>query len=250
MAIYEDTVSVIREAERLVIGGRLHMRWRHAESTLDAIVHVPWFILAGLQERLASFFLVAVLVPVWWCVLFAITWLPEGPSGADLRSSHGLIVAALLATGSVIFRLPSRSTRLGIRPPQIAQLASHIRSTAPGKESLALLQSGVAIMNATSVQRVTRIGWMLGVYWAGLIWAASHWLFEKEVPEQLKHEAIAPILVAFLIFAFFGVGASCYAAAARMVMQTIDFAFLDASDGRGESTSGVQSRRLPAFKPL
>jgi hypothetical protein len=232
MSIFEETVSLVGEAERLVIGGRLKSRWRHAESTLDAIVHVPWFILTGLQERLASFAFAAALVPVWWCILFAITLVPGGPSGADLRSSQGWIVAALLATGSVIFRLPSRSTRLGIRPPQIAQLAGHIRSIASGEASIKLLQSGVATLNAAWVQRITRIGWMLGVYWAGLVWATSHWIFETEISEQLKHEATAPIFAAFLIFLFFGAGTSSYAATARIVMQTIDFAFLEACDRR------------------
>lgn len=232
MSIFEETVSVVREAERLVIGGRLKSRWRHAESTLDAIVHVPWFILAGLQERLASFAFAAALVPIWWCILFAITLLPGGPSGVDLRSSQGWIVAALLATGSVIFRLPSSSTGLGIRPVQIAQLASHIRSIASGEASIKLLQSGVATINAVWMQRITRISWMLGVYWGGLVWATSHWIFETGIPEPLKQEATSRIFAAFLIFLFFGVGASSYAAAARMVMQTIDFAFLDASDRR------------------
>lgn len=232
MSIFEETVLVVREAERLVIGGRLKTRWRHAESALDAIVHVPWFILVGLQERLASFGFAVALVPVWWCILHALMWVTGSPSAADLRSSQEWIVAALLATGSVIFRLPSRSTRLGIRPPQIAQLASHIRSIASGEAPIKLLQSGVATMNAVWIQRITRISWMLGVYWGGLAWAASHWIFETEIPEPLKHEATFRISAAFLIFLFFGVGASSYAAAARMVMQTIDFAFLDASDRR------------------
>jgi hypothetical protein len=232
MSIFEEAVSVVREAERLVIGGRLKTRWRHAESALDAIVHVPWFILAGLQERLVSFVFAIALVPVWWGILLASAWATGGPSTADLRSSQGWIVAALLATGSVIFRLPSRSTRFGIRPPQIAQLASHIRSIASGEASIKLLQSGVATLNAIWMQRITRIGWMLGVYWGGLAWAASHWIFETEIPEPLKHEATFRISAAFLIFLFFGVGASSYATAARMVMQTIDFAFLDASDRR------------------
>jgi hypothetical protein len=232
MSIFEETVSVVREAERLVIGSRLKTRWRHAESALDALVHVPWFILAGLQERLASFVFAVVLVPVWWGILVAIMWVTGGPSTADLRSSQGWIVAALLATGSVIFRLPSRSTRLGIRPPQIAKLANYIRSIASDEASIKLLQSGVVTMNAVWMQRITRISWMLGVCWGGLVWATSHWIFETEIPDSLKHEATIRIFAAFLIFLFFGVGASSYAAAARMVMQTIDFAFLDASDRR------------------
>lgn len=232
MSIFEETVSVVREAERLVIGSRLKTRWRHAESALDALVHVPWFILAGLQERLASFGFAAALVPVWWSILAATTWVTGGPSTADLRSSQGWIVAVLLATGSVIFRLPSRSSRLGIRPPQIAKLANHIRSIASDEASIRLLQSGVVTMNAVWMQRSTRIGWMLGVYWGGLVWATSQWTFAAGVPEPLKNEATSHILAAFLIFLFFGVGASSYAATARMVMQTIDFAFLDASDRR------------------
>jgi hypothetical protein len=236
MSIFEEAVSVIREAERLVIGGRLKTRWRHAESTLDALVHAPWFILAGLQERLASFVFAVAIVPVWWGILVAIMWTTGGPPAVDLPSSQGWIVATLLATGSVMFRLPSRATSLGIRPPQIAQLASHIRSIASGEASIKLLQSGVATLTAVWMQQITRISWMLGVYWGGLVWATSHWIFETEVPESLKHEATFPIFAAFLIFLFFGVGASSYAAAARIVVQTIDFAFLDAGDRRCSGT--------------
>ncbi|WP_266170164.1 hypothetical protein [Dyella subtropica] len=232
MSIFKETVSIVREAERLVIGTRIKTQWRHAESALDAIVHVPWFILVGLQEKIASFALALALIPAWWAVLFIVLLITSGSPAANLQSSQGWVVAALLAAGSVIFRLPSHFTHLGIRPKQTTQLAAHIRSIASDEATIKLLQSGISVMDAVNSQRITRINWILGVCWAGLVWAASHWVFSTVVSDALKHEAFPRIFGGFLIFLFFGVGASSYETTIRMVKQTIDFALLEASDTR------------------
>jgi len=232
MSIFEDTVSIVREAERLVIGTRFRSRWRHVESTIDAIVHVPWFVLVGVQERLAMFGFALVLVPVWWCLIAALMWATGGGSAANFHSSQGWVVAALMATGSVLFRLPSRSTRLGIRPPQVAALATHIKSIAPDEATIKLLQAGVATLDAAATQRITRIQWLLGLCWAGLAWATSHWVFAAGVSDVMRKETTTDIFGALLVFLFFGVGAVSYEATVRIVKQTIDFAFLEAGDTR------------------
>ncbi|QNK03466.1 hypothetical protein [Dyella telluris] len=235
MSIFEETVSIVREAEHLVIGPRVKSRWKPVESTLDAVVHVPWFLMVGFQERLATFGFGLFLVPIWWGILAVIMWLTGGGSAGNLHSSNGWIVAGLMATGSVIFRLPSRSTRLGIRPPQVARLAAHIKSVAPDEATIKLLQSGVATLDSAASARITRINWLLGICWAGLVWAASHWVFTTEVSDALRQEAMTRVLGGFLVFLFFGIGVMSYEATVRIVKQTIDFAFLQASDTRTPS---------------
>ncbi|PMQ06544.1 hypothetical protein DyAD56_03545 [Dyella sp. AD56] len=232
MSIFEETVSIVREAEHLVIGPRVKSRWKPVESTLDAVVHVPWFLMVGVQERLATFGFGLFLVPIWWGILAVIMWLTGGGSVGNLHTSNGWIVAGLMATGSVIFRLPSRSTRLGIRPPQVARLAAHIKSVAPDEATIKLLQSGVATLDSAASARITRINWLLGICWAGLVWAASHWVFTTDVSDALRQEAMTRVLAGFLIFLFFGIGIMSYEATVRIVKQTIDFAFLQASDAR------------------
>ncbi|MGO4519009.1 hypothetical protein AB4076_00215 [Dyella sp. 2RAF44] len=232
MSVFEETVSIVREAEHLVIGPRVKSRWKPVEYTLDAVVHVPWFLMVGVQERLATFGFGLFLVPIWWGILAVIMWLTGGGSAGNLHSSNGWIVAGLMATGSLIFRLPSRSTRLGIRPSQVARLAAHIKSVAPDEATIKLLQSGVATLDSAASARITRINWLLGICWAGLVWAASHWVFTTDVSEALRQEAMTRVLSGFLVFLFFGIGVMSYEATIRIVKQTIDFAFLQASDTR------------------
>lgn len=242
MTIFEDTVSIVREAEHLVIGTRFKTRRRHVESALDTIVHAPWFVLVGVQERLATFVLALFLVPVWWCLIAALMWATGGGSAVSLHTSQGWVVAGLMATGSVLFRLPSRSTRLGIRPPQVAALAAHIKSIAPDEATMKLLQTGVATLDAAATQRITRIQWLLGLCWAGLAWATSHWVFASGISDITRREATTDIFGGLLVFLFFGVGAVSYEGTVRIVKQTIDFAFLEASDGRRSEQSVASGR--------
>lgn len=235
MPIFEETVSIVRKAEHLVIGPRVKSHWKSAEPTIDAVVHVPWFLLAGAREHLVIFGFGLLLVPVWWCILVAIMWVTGGGSAANLHASNGWVVAGLMATGSVLFRLPSRFARVGVRPQQVASLAEHIKSVAPDEATIRLLQSGVAALDSLAGTRITRINWLLGICWAGLVWAASHWVFTTEVSDALRQEAMARVLGGFLIFLFFGIGVMSYEVTARIVKQTIDFAFLQASDARGPS---------------
>jgi len=232
MSIFEEAVSIVRKAERLVIGPRVKSRWESVEPTIDAVVHVPWFLLAGAREHLVTFGFGLFLVPVWWCILVAIMWVTGGGSAANLHASNSWVVAGLMATGSVLFGLPSRSARLGVRPQQVASLAEHIRSLAPDEGTIRLLQSGVAALDSAVNTRITRINWLLGICWAGLVWAASHWVFTTEVSDALRQEAMARVLGGLLIFLFLGIGVISYEATVRIVKQTIDFAFLQASDAR------------------
>jgi len=172
MSILEKTISIVREAEHLVIGPWFRSRWRPLESTLDAVVHVPWFLIAGAQERLALFGFALVLVPIWWCILAVAILVAGTNSAAATHSFQGWIIAALLAAGSVIFRLPSRPIRLSRRLSQVSRLASHIRSLAEDEATIKLLQSSVATLDSAASQRITRINWLLGIFWAGLIWVA------------------------------------------------------------------------------
>jgi hypothetical protein len=54
-----------------------------------------------------------------------------------------------------------------------------------------------------------------------------------EVSNALRQEALTRLFGGFLVFLFFGISVMCYEATVRIVKQTIDFAFLQASDARG-----------------
>ncbi|NYE30045.1 hypothetical protein HDE78_003013 [Rhodanobacter sp. K2T2] len=239
MSIFEETVSIIKTAERLVIGPRVKSRWASIESMIDAVVHVPWFLLIGIREHLATFGFGLFLVPVWWCILVAIMLVTGGNPAANLHASNGRVVAGLMAMGSVLFPLPSRSARLSARPQHVASLAAYIKSVAPDDASISLLQSGVAALDSVASMRITRINWLLGICWAGLVWAASQWVFTAEVSDALRQEAMSRVFGGFLIFLFFGIGVMSHEATVRIVKQTIDFAFLQASDVRGLSSGGL-----------
>lgn len=239
MSIFEETVSIVRKAELLVIGPRVKSRWKPIEPMIDAVVHVPWFLLGDIRVHLATFGFGLFLVPVWWCILVVIKWVTGGGSATNLHMSSSWVAAGLVATGSVLFRLPSRSAQLGIRPQQVTSLAAHIKSVAPDEATIKLLQSGVAALGSAASTQITRINWLLGICWAGLVWAASHWVFTTEVSDASWQEAMAHVLVGFLIFLFFGIGVMSYEATVRIVKQTIDFAFLQASDARGLSEGGL-----------
>lgn len=229
MSIFEDAISIVREAEHLVIGTRIKSPWRRLEPTLDAIVHVPWFVLVGVQERFAMLGFALVLVPVWWCLIVALMW-ATGRGFEAANPSQAWIVAALLAAGSVLFSLPSRSTGRGIRPAQVAALAKHIKAIATDEATLKLLQAGVAALDAAANHRITRIQWFLGLCWAGLAWATSHWVFATGVTDAVRHEAIPRLFGGLLTFLFFGIGVTSYTATVSILKQTIDFAFLEASN--------------------
>lgn len=235
MTIFDEAVSIVREAECLVIGARLKPSWKSVEPMIDAVVQVPWFLLAGARERLATFGLGLLLVPAWWCILVAIVWVTPGGSAANLHAPSSWVIAGLMATGSLLFPLPSRSARLRVRSQQVVSLAEHIRSVAPDEATIKLLQSGVAALGSVASARITRINWLLGICWAGLVWVASHWVFTADVSDALRQQAMVRVLGGLLIFLFFGVGVMCYEATVCMVKQTIDFAFLQASDARGRS---------------
>lgn len=238
MSIFEETVSIVRRAEYLVIGPRIKSRWKSIEPMIDATLNVPWFLLVGAREYLTTFAFGLFLVPVWWCILVTLIWVTGQGSVANLHTSNGWVVASLMATGSILFRLPSRATRPGVRSEQVASLAAHIRSIAPDEATIKLLHAGVTALDSVASTRITRISWLLGICWAGLVWAASHWVFTTEVSDALRQEAMTHELGGFLVFLFFGIGFMSYDATVNIVKQTINFAFLQASDVRGLSEKG------------
>jgi len=230
MSIFEDAVAVVREAERFVLGTKIHNVWRPLESTVDAVVHVVMFIVVGFQRRFQGFIFGLVLIPVWRGILWMLASIINRISGAPHSPEPGWIVAAVLAAGSIIFALPSRTACAGVLPSHIEKLAAHIQLKAPDEGRLKSLQSGVAVIDAVGAQRITRMNWFLGLCWAGLIWVTSHWVLATEVPNPMRQEAANYVCVGLLIFLFIGLTVACYETAARMVKQTIDFAFLQASD--------------------
>ena len=227
MSILKDSVSVIREAERLVTGLPFGTNESLTGTVVDTLIRAPMFVFTGLRERAAAFLFGIGMIPVWWCVLWLLVWITSG--GAE--SPHGAsswVMATLFASATVLFRLPSQAGQAGIHQRNVDALVRHLATIASDTRTLEGLQAGISAFDTATGLRLARLNWMLGLTWAGLVWATGHWVLDASVPTSLRQEAVNQIVGTFLVFLFFGIGANAYEVAIRLVKQTIDFAFLQA----------------------
>lgn len=230
MSIFEQAVSVVRQAERIVIGSSLKSTHKHVVTAMDVLLHVPCFIVIGAQLRIAALAFGAFMIPVWWCVISVLMWATDKDGAPHLSANQSWVMAAIFAAGSVLFRLPSRSMRNGVSALHIDKLTAFIRELADDKATLELIQKGVATLDTAGLQRMTRINWLLGLYWGGLVWATAHWVTGTSIATAVQREASTTIFGAFLIFLLFGLATSSYEITVRIVIQTVEFALLQAID--------------------
>lgn len=247
MFVFEQAVSVITEAERVVIGSPLRATNKTLSMVLDALLHVPMFIIGGLQLRMTALFFGAVMMPVWWVLITLAMWVFGDAHTQVFLMHQGWIVAGVLATSSILFPLPSRSTQHGVISSQVDAVAAHILSIAADKATIELIQKGVASIDATGTQRITRLNWFLGLFWGGLGWATARWILASNVPAATQHQALPVILGSSLAFVFIALGSTSYEVAVRTLKQTVEFAFLQALDAVEKQS--IPSERL-ASVPL
>jgi hypothetical protein len=235
MSIFKMTISLIREAESLVLGRKFNPRWRWARVIIDDVLHVPWFMFAGMHVMLSAIRRALVLIPIWWCVLY-LSALMSGGDAATLHSGISWLVAALLALGSMLFSLPSSTTARGVQDHHISELTRYLESVAPDEHTSILLQACMEKIETAGTYRLSIFGWALGLYWAALLWLLSNWVVAQDASSSLREGAISYGFVALLVFLFFAVGYASYREASRMVSQTIAFAFLELQSNRRAET--------------
>lgn len=228
MSTFEDVVSILRTAERLISGADASSRWKPLNPVIDAVLRLPWFILAGMTARFRSLLFALALLPIWWLLWQGLIKFSQSPGQAAPTASETWWLAALFALGSLLFRVPSRMLFSSLRVSQIDDLAAYIREVASRGSSTKHLKSAMSPAINLLNQRASRMEWLLGVYWAVLLWAWSKWSFFA-TPGQPSKLAIGPLQIyAVGVFLFIWLGAVCYETALRKLTQLVEFAFLEA----------------------
>lgn len=229
--VLSDTLALMREAERIVIGRTFKPRQRFVIELVDALVHAPWFVLAGMQGLLYTLARAAYLILAWWAILAITTWLSKSESGG--ASTAGLFYGAMFLTvGSILLGLPSGLLAQFVRDEHVSKLATYIAMSSPDEASAKVLRAGVERMEAAGRQRILGIGWLLGFIWALLIWVATNWVLAPDVSATVRSGAASYGLLGFFVYTVFVVIFSGYRQAHRMLNETIAFAFLEAEATR------------------
>jgi hypothetical protein len=245
MSTFEDVVSILRTAERLVIGADASSRWKPLNPVIDSVLRLPWFILAGMTARFRSLLFALALLPVWWLICQGLIKFSQSSGHAEPTAAATWWLAALFALGSLLFRIPSRVLFSSLSATQIDELAAYIRGVASKGSSTKHLQSAMDPAINLLKQRASRTEWLLGAYWAVLLWVWSKWSFVA-FPSQPSKLIIGTYQIyAVGIFLFIWVGAVCYETALRKLTQLVEFAFLEATahmhpeiEGRKKGSDG------------
>lgn len=223
MSVLQDTIIFIREAEQLVIGQTFKPAGRVAQDLVDALLHVPWFVISGMQGLLYALVRSVLLILVWWLLLYLISLTSKG--SAPISTAGLFYGAGVLCAGSILLGLPSTLIARLVREENVSKLANHIVSSG---SSTKLLRDGVDRVEAAGQQRVSAIGWGLGLIWALLFWVASNWVLAPNVSTSVRSGAASYWLVGFFVFVVLVVVFTSYREAHRILSQTIAFAFLEA----------------------
>lgn len=218
---FQRAAATVREAEQLVTQAKRPVTgdgW--LALFVDAALVGPWLVIAGMRI-LRGRLILAVLLAATFSALF---WI------FDRQSSGNFIgPAILLAFGAVYFGLPSRTVTAGVRPSDIALLASAVGRGVADEGDLERLKAGVAIIRAQTFERLARFNVIAGISWAALFWFISSHVLALGVPPAIVSNSAGTGLIAVTAFLLaMGVAAS-YATAVRVVYQTLDFALLDIS---------------------
>lgn len=227
MSVFKDAIAVTRQAEVLVIGRTFRPDSRIVLEFADAMLHTPWFLLAGAQGLLYTLGRGAALSVVWCLILKGITFISNDASGTPLSSL--IIGAMVLSGGSILFGLPSGLVARSVNDEHVSRLAAFITLKSSSELQSRALRDGVEKIDAMAQQRLSAITWVLGLLWAFLVWVASNWVFAPNVSASIRNTAASYGLGGLLAFAIFLAAFTSYREAQRKLSQTIAFAFLEAN---------------------
>lgn len=224
MTTLEKSLSILRRAEELVIGRTFDIAPSFRRDVLDMLFHGPWFVISGFRV-IVIVVLRCLAATIGMSLLLAIVSLA---TDGHVRSWQGLWWAALvLGVGAVLLGLPSRIDARSLDQSNIKKLADLISSQAANLAAGRVLREGVDAIQAITLRRMVIVRWVLGLFWASLIWVTSQWVFGGGVPQEMRDSAFSYVVVGAILFFMAGVVVTSYQMAQNNLSQTILFAFLD-----------------------
>jgi hypothetical protein len=228
MMVFERATLLVKEAEHLMMEKTATTGWKPLQLVLDFLVNVPMFSISGLGLLFRPIGVSFVLTPCWYALFWVI-----GKFNAPMPGTQLLLLAWLMAIASVTFSLPSSASVFGIKLGSVSSLAKFIRKIAPDAKTQRLVRAAVDGLSARCTAKILTVRWSLGIAWAGLVWLTSNWVLAAGLTTSFRNENATRAFVVLSLVVFFGLGAASYAAASRVLYQTIDLAFLevDSDDG-------------------
>lgn len=225
MSVLQDATAIVKEAERLVIGTTLNPSGRLAAAMVDALLHGPFFVFAGMEALARLLLRGSLLALLWAMLLYVLTFVQPD---RNLTATALFSAASLLGVGSILFGLPSSLIARLLNADHVARLAAEISGRAEDKAHMDLLRKGVDEIDTAGTNRIAAISWAIGLTWASLAWFAANWVFTDDATPASRGEAVAYGVLALVIFSIIAGAFVSYREAHRQLRLTIVFAFADA----------------------
>lgn len=221
---FESSRDLLLKVERVVVETAKTEASERLGTVLHRFLFGPvGFLLLGLRVIFTPLALWGVLTVILWPLLWSLGHSQLAASDASFG------IAAFLAGGFITYMLPSSCAVAGIRASHVMVAAQAIVEVASSKDALCRLKEAVGSMKARCESRIKRLSWALGIAWAALLWAFMNTVFKPELAAAERNHNANDLLGYALIFLLAAVGFACYEAAVKVLFQTIDFAFIEAS---------------------
>lgn len=189
------------------------------------------FLAVGCRAIFAPLALWAVVTIAIWLILWGLGHSQPGAKDASFS------VAAFVAGGFVTFMLPSGCATSGIQSAKVMSAKAAVVALASDGATVRRLKDAVDVMKARCEGRIKRLSWALGIAWAALLWDFVNTVLKTDLAVAERNHNANDLLGYGLIFMLAAVGFACYEAAVRVLFQTMDFAFIEASAEFGNTES-------------
>ncbi|WP_262071430.1 hypothetical protein [Stenotrophomonas sp. Marseille-Q5258] len=211
--------SAVRLAEYAVVNRQpLRTKEDALRALSEELLVGPWLIMSGLGiiwKRLLWIFFLTLIILV-------------GIFLVERAFNPFMIVAALtLGAISVYFGLPTRTVLAGVSAKSIEELAGAIDGLVKDQGELERLSSGVQLVKTQTTERMARFNVFIGILWGALFWLVTARVLSPSVAQEVLETSLFPAIAAAISFIGLFVVAVGYAAAVRVVYQTLDFALLE-----------------------
>lgn len=216
---FEKIRSAVRLAEYAVVNQRpLRTKEDALRALSEELLVGPWLIMSGLGIIWKRLFWIFVLTLIIVVGLFLV----------ERAFNPGMILVALtLGTISVYFGLPTRTVLAGVTAKSIGELAGAIGVLVKDQGELERLSSGVLLVKTQTTERMARFNVFIGILWGALFWFVTARVLSPTVAKDVLEASFFPTIAAAISFSGLFVVAAGYAAAVRVVYQTLDFALLE-----------------------
>jgi hypothetical protein len=234
MEIFEQSQKAVYQAEHIVLDGIPPVRWSWLQKCIDVVFVGPWFTFTGVKLYFKRLIVMACITGLFYLFMHFFN---------NTRNANLFWPAVWMASMVLTFGLPSVAGTSGAKTERIKKVADALDCLVSNHIELQAIKDGVDLIRKQSLERVTRINWVLGIAWASIFWFYTSQVFQSALAPNVISDHIGLSLPFVFAFGFFGASALCYEEAVRVLYQTIDFAFLEVNSRTRLRSSEIRTNR-------